>query len=180
MRIEPSKAYKLLSPRIVVLLTTINSRHGMNVIPIDFISQVNHSPPIIMVAIQIGSQTYKNIKENGEFVINIMSRKHFNEVMRCATRYQEGINKIQQVGLHHFSSQLVKAPRIKEAKAWLECKFVDEILFKDHAAIFAEIISAEVSDEIVVNGEIEFSKINPILYITKDYKIEFKVMKKKK
>jgi flavin reductase (DIM6/NTAB) family NADH-FMN oxidoreductase RutF len=180
MRIDPSKAYRLLSPRIVVLLSSINSKHGMNAIPIDFIIPVNYSPPILMVAIQPGGQTYRNIKESGEFVINIMSKKHFNEVMKSATRYQEGVNKIQQVGLHHYSSQLVKAPRIKEAKAWLECKFVDEIPFKDHVAIFAEIIVAEVSDEIVVDGEVEYSKINPILHITKDYSIEFKVMKKKK
>ena len=180
MRIEPSKAYKLLSPRIVVLLTSINSRHGMNAIPIDFIIPVNYSPPILMVAIQPGGQTYKNIKESREFTINIMSKKHLNEVMKCAARYQEGINKIQQVGLHHYSSQLVRAPRIKEAKAWLECRLVEEVPFKDHIAIFAEIVAAEVSDEIVVDGEVEYSRINPILHITKDYSIEFKAIKKKK
>lgn len=180
MKIDPSKAYKLLSPRIVVLLTSINSKHGINAIPIDFIIPVNYSPPIIMVAVQPGGQTYKNIKESGEFVINIMSKKHFNEVMRCAVRYQEGINKIQQVGLHHFSSQFVRAPKIKEAKAWLECKVVDEVAFKDHIAIFAEVVAAEVSDEIVVGGEIDYSRINPILHITKDYTIEFKATKKKK
>ncbi|MEM5766202.1 MAG: flavin reductase family protein [Candidatus Aenigmatarchaeota archaeon] len=180
MKIDLSKAYRLLSPRIVVLLTTMNSKHGMNAIPIDFITPVNYSPPIIMIAIQPGGQTYRNIKENGEFVINIMSRKHFNEVMRCATRYQEGINKIQQVGLHHFSSQFVRAPKIKEARAWLECKLVNEIVFKDHIAIFAEIVAADVSDEIVVKEEIEYSRIKPILHITKDYVIDFKVVKKKK
>ncbi|MEM5878944.1 MAG: flavin reductase family protein [Candidatus Aenigmatarchaeota archaeon] len=180
MRIDPSKAYRLLSPRIVVLLATANSKHGMNAIPIDFIIPVNYLPPIIMVAIQQGGQTYRNIKESGEFVVNIMSKKYLNEVMRCAKRYQEGINKIQQVGLHHFSSQFVRAPRIREAKAWLECKLVDEIVFKDHVAIFAEIVVAEVSDEIVTNGEIDYSRINPILHITKDYSIEFRATKKKK
>jgi len=130
MKIEPSKAYRLLSPRIVVLLTSINSRHGMNAIPIDFIIPVNYSPPILMVAIQPGGQTYKNIKESREFVINIMSQKYFNEVMKCATRYQEGINKIQQVGLHHYSSQLVRAPRIKEAKAGLSAELLKKFLLK--------------------------------------------------
>jgi flavin reductase (DIM6/NTAB) family NADH-FMN oxidoreductase RutF len=180
MRIEPTKAYRLLSPRIVVLLTSINSRHGMNAIPIDFIIPANYSPPIIMVAIQPGGQTYKNIKESGEFVINIMSKKNLNEVMKCAVRYQEGVNKIQQVGLHHFSSQLVRAPRIREAKAWLECRLVDEKPFKDHIAIFAEVIAAEASDEIVKDGEIDHQKIIPILHITKDYMLELKIMKKKK
>jgi flavin reductase (DIM6/NTAB) family NADH-FMN oxidoreductase RutF len=179
MKIEPTTAYTLLSPRIVVLLTTINSRHGLNAVPVDFITPVNRLPPIVMVAIQLGSQTYKNIKETKEFVVNIMSKKHLNEVMKCAARYQEGVNKIKQVGLHHFSSQLVDVPRIKEAKAWLECKFIEERSFKDHAAIFAEIVVAEVSDEIVKNGEIDYQKINPILHLTKNYSLELKVRKRK-
>jgi len=113
-------------------------------------------------------------------VVNVMSKKYLNEVIKCSVRYQEGIDKVQQVGLHHFSSQLVRPPRVKEAKAWLECRGLDEKVFKDHVAIFAEIVAAEVSDEIVVNGEVDHSKINPILHITKDYILELKITKRKK
>jgi len=180
MRIDSSKAYRLLSPRIVVLLTTTNSKHGINAIPIDFIIPVNYSPPIIMIALQPLGHTYESIKNTGEFVINVMSKKYTDSVIRCATRYQNGIDKIQQVGLHHFSSQLVRPPRVKEAKAWLECRFLDEKVFKDHVAIFAEIVVAEVSDDVVVNGEVDYSKIIPILHITKDYIIGLDVVKKKK
>jgi len=178
MRIEASKAYKLLSPRIVVLLTTANSKQGVNAIPVDFVVPVSYSPSILMVSLQPGGHTYRNVKSNGEFVINVMDKRHTDSVIRCVTSYQEGIDKIQQVGLHHFSSQLVRPPRVKEAKAWLECRFVDEKIFKDHIAIFAEVVAAEVSDEIVVNGEVDYSKINPILHITKDYSLELKVRKK--
>lgn len=180
MRVDSSKAYKILSPRIVVLLTTMNSKQGINAIPVDFIVPVSYSPPIIMVSLQPSGHTYANIKNSGEFVINLMDKKNFGEVMKCATRYQDGIDKIHQVGLHHFSSQLVRPPRIKEAKAWLECRSVDEKVFKDHVAIFAEIVAAEASDEITSSGEIDHLKINPILHITKDYDVELKITKRKK
>jgi flavin reductase (DIM6/NTAB) family NADH-FMN oxidoreductase RutF len=180
MRIELSKAYRLLSPRIVVLLTTINSKHGVNAIPVDFIIPVSYSPATLMLSLQPLGHTYRNIKNTGEFVINVMGKKHADEVMRCAARYQEGINKIQQVGLHQFSSQLVRPPRIREAKAWLECRFLDEKIFKDHVAIFGEIVVAEVSDDVIVNGEIDHSRISPILHISKDYTLELKVTKRKK
>lgn len=158
MRIEPSKAYRLLSPRIIVLLTTTNSKHGINVIPVDFIIPVSYSPPIIMVSLQPSGHTYRNVKDSGEFVINLMDRRNEGEVMKCAARYQDGVDKIQQVGLHHFSSQMVRPPRVKEARAWLECRLVEEKIFKDHIAIFAEVVAAEVLDEIVVEGETDYSK----------------------
>jgi len=180
MRVDPSKAYKILSPRIVVLLTTVNSKHGVNAIPVDFIIPVSYSPPVLMISLQPSGHTYANIKNSGEFVVNLMDRRNFGEVMKCAARYQDGINKIQQVGLHSFSSQLVRPPRVKEAKAWLECRFVDEKVFKDHVAIFAEIVAAETSDEVVSSGEIDHQKINPILHITKDYDLELKVIKRRK
>jgi len=180
MRIEPSKAYRLLSPRLVVLLTTVNSKHGINAIPVDFIIPVDYSPPILMVSLLPAGSTYKNIKSTGEFVINLMEKRYLDAVMKCAARYQEGIDKVQQVGLHHFSSQFVRPPRIKEARGWLECKFADEKAFKNHVAIFAEIIAAEVPDDLVVDGEIDHSKINPILHITKDYFLELKAIKRRR
>lgn len=75
---------------------------------------------------------------------------------------------------------MVRPPRVKEARAWLECRLVEEKIFKDHIAIFAEVVAAEVLDEIVVEGETDYSKINPILHITKDYQLELKVIKRRK
>lgn len=180
MRVEPSKAYRLLSPRIVVLLTTTNSKHGMNVIPVDFIVPVSYSPPIIMVSLQPSGHTYRNVKDSREFVVNVMDKKYSDEVMKCAARYQDGVNKIQQVGLHHFSSQLVRPPKIKEAGAWLECRFVDERVFKDHIAVFAEVVAAEASDEMVGEGEVDHSRISPVLHIAKDYVLELKIAKRRR
>jgi len=97
----------------------------------------------------------------------------------------KGFDKLQDVGLHQYSSEKVKSPRVKEAKAWLECKLiggmrVDHMLTADHNPLFAEVVAAEVSDDVVINGQIDFSKLNQILHIADEkYVGEFKVVKGK-
>jgi len=178
MKVELNKAYRLLSPRLVVLLTTVNSKQGVNAVPIDFIIPINYSPPIIMISLMPLGHTYKNISATKEFVINILSKRYSDKVMRCAARYQEGINKLNQANLHQYSSQLVKPPRVKEADLWMECRYLDEKRFEDHVAIFGEVVVAEVRDELMKGSEVDFSKIEPFLHITKDYVVETKIRKK--
>jgi len=178
MKVELNKAYLLLSPRLVVLLTTVNSKQGTNATPIDFIIPVNYSPPVIMISLMPLGHTYKNISTTKEFVINVLDRRYSDKVMRCAARYQEGVNKLSQSGLHQYSSQLVKPPRVKEADLWMECKCMDEKNFGDHVAIFGEVVAAEVRDELMKGSDIDFSKMEPFLHITKDYAVETKIRKK--
>jgi len=175
MKTELNKSYRFLSPRLVVLLTTINSKQGANAVPIDFIIPVNYSPPIIMLSLMPFGHTYKNITMTREFVINILDKRYADRVVRCAARYQEGVNKLSQAGLHQFSSQLVKPPRVKEASLWLECKYLDERRFEDHVAIFGEVVVADAKNEVMKGSDIDFSKIEPFLHITKDYNIEIKI-----
>jgi flavin reductase (DIM6/NTAB) family NADH-FMN oxidoreductase RutF len=181
MRIELSKIYNLLSPRVVTLITTVNSLKGVNAAPVDFVSPVSIDPPIVMISLRSTRKTYENIREKREFVINILSRQYADEVLRCAARYPPGINKLEQVGLHSYSSVIVKTPRVKEAKIWIECKLHDERIVGDHVAIFAQVLVAEVKDDIFTDGEVDMIKLNPILHVTQDnFATDFKVTKYKR
>ena len=181
MIVKPEQAYELISPRLVLLVTTLNSRGSINAAPVSFASPISFSPPIVLISLAPVRHTYKNILETKEFVINIMGKEYLDQVLRCAIPYQEGINKLQQAGLKSYSSRIVKPLRVKEAKAWIECKFVEERRFGDHMAVLGEVLAAEVRDEAVVNEEIDFTKINPILHIAKDaFAADFKAVKHKR
>jgi flavin reductase (DIM6/NTAB) family NADH-FMN oxidoreductase RutF len=181
MIINPEKAYELLSPRLVLLITTLNSKGSVNASPVSFASPISFNPPIVLISLAPTRHTYKNILETKEFVINILGKEYLDQVLRCAIPYQEGINKLQQAGLKYYSSKIVKPVRVKEAKAWIECKFLEERKFGDHMAILGEVLTAEVRDEAVVKDEIDFTKINPIAHIAKDvFAVDFKIVKHKR
>lgn len=181
MIVRPEQAYELLAPRPVLLITTLNSKSGANASPVSFATPISFSPPTILISLAPVRHTYKNILQTKEFVINILGKEYLDQVLRCAIPYQEGINKLQQAGLRTYSSKIIKTPRVKEAKAWIECKFVEEKKIGDHMAILGEVLTAEVRDEVVVKEEIDFTKINPILHVAKDiYAVDFKIVKHKR
>lgn len=182
MRFPVEKTYRLLSPRLLTLITTLNSKSGMDAMPADFVSPITFSPPIVLVSFKPITHTYQNVILNKEFVINILGRKYLDQVLMCGTRYQEGINKLKQVGLHTYSSQIIGSPRVKEAKAWIECRVIEEKKFGDHVAVFAEVMTSEVRDDIIgIDGEIDPIKLNPILHFTKDnFVVDLKISKHKR
>lgn len=186
MRVDVEKAYRLLSPRILVLITTVDSLGGINAMPTTFISPISFKPPLLMLSLSPKTNTFDNIIKYKEFVVNILGKEHLDKVLRCGKHFPKGFNKLEQVGLHWYSSEKVKPPRVKEAKVWLECKFIggvkiDHVIFTDHIPLFAEIVSAEVSDELVKEKKIDFSKIQPVLHVTgEDFVVEFKTVKQKR
>jgi flavin reductase (DIM6/NTAB) family NADH-FMN oxidoreductase RutF len=181
MIIKPEQAYTLLSPRLVLLITTLNSRGSINAAPVSFATPISFNPPLVLISLAPIRHTYKNILETKEFVINILGKDCLDKLLRCAIPYQEGINKLQQAGLNSYSSKIVKPLRVKEAKAWIECKFLEDRKFGDHIAVLGEVLTAEVRDEVVVKDEIDFTKINSILHIAKDiFAFDFKTVKHKR
>ncbi|MFQ6056457.1 MAG: flavin reductase family protein [Methanosarcinales archaeon] len=178
MKYPIKKAYRLLSPRLLTLITTKNLKNGVNAAPIDFCSPISFNPPILLVSLTPQIRTHKNIQETGEFVINILSKEYLDQVLRCAAKYPEGVNKLNLVGLKYYSSEFVKPSRIKDAKIWLECKLLEERRMGDHFAVFGEVVAAEVSDDIIKEGEIDLEKINPILHLIKDkFAVDCKIIK---
>lgn len=179
--LKPEQAYQLLSPRPILLITTLNSKRAANAAPVSFTTPVSFSPPIVMISLAPVRHSYRNILETKEFVINILSRECLDQVLRCAVPYQEGVNKLQQAGLKWYSSKIVNPPRVKEAKAWIECKLLEERKFGDHMVILGEVLAAEVKDEAVTAGDIDFSKINLVGHVDKDiFATDFKIIKHKR
>ena len=178
MKYPKEKSHRLLSPRLLTLITTKNSRDGVNAAPVDFCSPASFNPPIVMIALQPKIKTHKNIEETGEFVINILPREYIDQVLRCAARYPEGVNKLKVVGLSQYSSVFVKPPRIKEAKIWLECKLVEERRIGDHFAVFGEVVAAEVRNDMMEGEEMDLTKVTPILHLVKDnFAVDYKIIK---
>ena len=154
MKIDPEKFYQLIAPRLTAAITTFNSLKAINACVVSFISPVSFRPPILMISLAPVRHSYENISQTNEFVVNVLGKEHIDQLLMCGRRYQKGVNKLQQAGLRWYSSKLVKPPRIKEAKVWIECKVREEKRMGDHVAIFGEVLAAEAKDEVVTNGGI--------------------------
>lgn len=145
IEIPLSNAIWVISPRLTTLINTIDEKGELNASPYSWVYPLGHNPPLVGVSIG-GKQkyTYINSERTGEFVVCVVSEEFGQQAVNCEEKHRPGDKLWARQGLHSEKSKVVKVPRIKEAKAVLECKvrqFVE--LNGDHLILVGEVVHAE-------------------------------------
>lgn len=175
--LESEEAQKLLSvitPRPIVLISTVGEDGTYNAAPYSAVTSVCHKPPIICVSFGLRrgqkKHTQQNIEYSRDFVLNIMDETLIQPTIQTSADYPDGVDEIKEVGLTAVPADMVKSPRIAEAKASLECKLIRKLEFgkgKDlRTLIFGEVLLAYIKDELLVGDKIDPSRLRAVGRIT--------------
>ncbi len=165
MELSLSQWYKVLAPRSVVLISTVNLKGISNAAPFSFVMPTSCDPPLIAFASSPDHHTVKNILETGDFVVNIPSYEILKELWICAKDFPAGVSEIKKAGLTEEKSTKVKSPGIKECFAHFECKLFKKYLAGDHLLIAGKILQAYVRDEYFSGGKYLITQANPLMHI---------------
>ena len=165
IEIPVSKSVYLISPRVTVLVNTLDQNGNVNSAPYSFVFplSIRHH----LVGVVIGGKhkhTYLNSKKTGEFVISVVSEDFAQKAVDCEETHAPGENLLEKHGLHIQTSRKVKVPKVREARANLECKvnqFVE--LADDQLLMVGEVLYAEAEGK---NGEIDLDTVKPLLHET--------------
>ncbi|MBV8776259.1 MAG: flavin reductase family protein, partial [Alphaproteobacteria bacterium] len=117
--------YKLLIstvvPRPIALTTTADAKGRINAAPFSFFNAVSSDPPVVVLGINgagpEGSATgYKdtesNIRETGEFVVNLVDEALAERMNICAVDFPTEVGELEIANLTALPSAGVKPPRI--------------------------------------------------------------------
>ncbi|MDD5687595.1 MAG: flavin reductase family protein [Elusimicrobia bacterium] len=162
--IKPASACQLINHSPVVLVTTVDKKGDPNIMTLAWTTMVNTEPPLL--AIVIGQQAYsqKSIKETKEFVLNIPDSKLMKSVLYCGSTTGKNTNKFEKTGLTQIISKKVKAPKIKECFAHVECKVIKEYKYSDVMLFIAKIVYAD-ADNKYFDGYLKTDKIKTIHHL---------------
>jgi len=128
--LESRHAHDLLTsaiiPRPIAWVSTINVQGQANIAPFSFFTRVSWSPPVLAVSVvtrQDGTfkDTLVNIRETGEFVVNLVSVDLREAMEPTARSLPYGADEAAAAGLQWAPSRTVKPSRIQEARAAFEC-----------------------------------------------------------
>jgi flavin reductase (DIM6/NTAB) family NADH-FMN oxidoreductase RutF len=168
--------YKLMIgaivPRPIAFVSTLSSDGVPNLAPFSFFTGVSANPPVICFSPMIrGSDgkkkdTLNNIETTREFVVNIVSEDFAVQMNICSTEFPPEVDEFQQSGLTPISSDLVKAPRVKESKINLECKLLQVVHVSPKrlggSLVLGEVLCFHVADELWEDYRIDPDKLKPI------------------
>ena len=182
MEITPSSIpwksiYKILIgsvvPRPIGWISTTNDEGRPNLAPFSFFNVVCANPPTVLFCPMIRSidsqpkDTLQNIKETGEFVVNIVSGELAQKMNLTSIEAPADVNEFEYAGLTPSQSSKVNPPRVLESPIHFECKLKQIIEIGTEPGSGSIIIGTVVHihiDERVLIGEdkIDLAKLTPI------------------
>ncbi len=129
--LSPPQQYKLLSstvvPRPIALVTTLSRGGRPNAAPFSFFNALGEDPPVLVLGLQENDDrslkdTTANIRDTGEFVVNLVDEAIAEAMNVCAVNFPAGVNECEAAGLTLTASERVRPPRIAEAPVAFECE----------------------------------------------------------
>ena len=159
-KVAPRQIYNLLiglvAPRPIALVTSMNRDGRLNAAPFSAYNYLCTDPPIVGLGVTdrpgggyVPKDTARNIRQGGEFVVNVVTEDLMHAMNVCATDFPAEINELEMAGLETVASSVVKVPRIKTAHAALECVEHSTIEIGRSRVILGRVVAMYVEDEFV-------------------------------
>ena len=171
----PQDIYKLLIglivPRPIAFVSTMNAAGAKNLAPFSFFTCASADPPVIAFCPMVRGadgvkDTLRNIRETREFVVNIVSEEIATQMNQCSGEYVPEIDEFAVSGLTPVPSDLVAPPRVKEARAAMECKLFQIVEVSQRrlggTLVLGEIVRFHVEDAMVEQYRVNPDKLKAI------------------
>ncbi|MDR3473284.1 MAG: flavin reductase family protein [Devosia sp.] len=155
--------YKLLVstvlPRPIAWVVSQDLQGRLNAAPFSFFNVFAEDPPLVIIGIGARGpgepkDTVRNIRETGEFVVNLVSHDNLAQMNITAIDFPHGVNEIAEAGLTTLASVKVKPPRIAESPVALECRRYQMIdLNAGRTLVMGEVVAMHVRDDCIADHE---------------------------
>jgi len=120
-----------IAPRPIAFASTIDKDGSVNLSPFSFFNCFGANPPILIFSParrgrdNTTKDTFENVKETDEVVINVVNYAIVEQMSLSSTEYPKGVNEFEKAGLTEVPSVKVKPPRVKESPVAFECKVLE-------------------------------------------------------
>lgn len=161
----------LIAPRPIAFVSTLSAAGVGNLAPFSFFAMGGQNPQGVAfcpTADRDGNpkDTLRNIRETGEFTINIVSRAMAERVNQASAPYPAEVDEFDVTGFTRVASTMVKPPRVEEAPAALECRvfhLVPQGSGPLHGTwVIGEVLVAHIRDEMLgPDGLPDTAKVQP-------------------
>jgi flavin reductase (DIM6/NTAB) family NADH-FMN oxidoreductase RutF len=146
----------LIAPRPVAWITSMNAAGHLDAAPFSAFNYVGMDPPIVAVGIAnepgpgaIAKQTAQNIRNTGEFVVNVVNEAVAETMNFTAIDFPPEIKHLEIGALKTEPSLIVKVPRIAASPASLECRELMTMEIGRNRIILGQVVAVHVKDEFI-------------------------------
>lgn len=153
-------------PRPIAFVSTRSADGVVNLAPFSYFNAISSVPPLVGIAIVDrpgdDKDTLRNVRENGEFVVNLVSEPMLAAMARTAGEWPRGTSEFEIAGFTPAPSERVAPPGVAESPIQLECRLHREIPLGNSLLVVGEVVLARVRDEVLTDGRVDPVKLQPV------------------
>lgn len=167
-------------PRPIGWISTVDKEGNFNLAPFSFFNAICANPPHLLFSPMIRStdgnekDTLRNVRDTGEFVVNIVTEDLAEAMNLTATEFPEKVNEFTIAELETSPSSAVRAPRVAESPLHFECKLAQILEFGDQpgggSLVIGRIVHLHVDESVLFGGDkIDLARLRPIGRLAGNY-----------
>lgn len=164
---NPFKA--LVAPRPIGWITAMNAKGEINLSPYSFFNAVSDRPDMVVFSSDGHKDALAFAEETGEFVCNLATFELRDQMNATSAPLRRGENEMAHAGLTPAPSRLVRPPRVAEAPAALECKWLKTVALEPiggsparYYLAVGQVVGIHIDDRFIVDGFVDTAAMQPI------------------
>ena len=152
-----------IGPRPIAFASTIDSKGNINLAPFSFFNVFSANPPIMIFSparsgrTNESKDTYNNVKEVPEVVINVVTHEMVHQMSLASSPYGSDVSEFEKAGFTSLASDMITPPRVKESPVQFECKVNEVIELGDQGGagnlIICEVLRIHVKESLLDKNE---------------------------
>ncbi len=164
------KAGNMVYPVPAVMVSCKRGDETPNIITVAWCGTVCSTPAMVSISVRKERYSYDIIKESGEFVINLVTKKLTKATDYCGVRSGRDVDKFSEMKLTPLPSKYINAPGIEESPVNIECKVTQVIELGSHDMFLAEVLGVTVDDSLMDEaGKFHLNKAGLVAYSHGEY-----------
>lgn len=160
-----------VGPRPIAFASTIDKNGVSNLAPFSFFNVFSANPPIMVFSparsgrTNTTKDTYNNVKEVPEVVINVVNYDLVHQMSLASSPYDPGTDEFEKTGLTPLASETIQPFRVAESPVQFECKVNEVIELGDGGGagnlVICEVTRIHINNEVLdQDGKIDQHKID--------------------
>jgi len=158
-------------PRPIAWVSTTDPHGVDNLAPFSFFNALCATPPLLGFCPGIRAQelreargtgvkdTLRNIRETGEFVVNLVPFAAAEAMNLTAGEYDAAVDEFEVAGVTKRKSQLIRPAQVAESPVNFECKLFQILDFGTEtlggSLVIGEIVLVHLAEEVLRNGRVD-------------------------
>jgi len=162
--VKVEEAYKLLYPKLTVLIATYADDGRPNAMACSWITPASEEPPLVAAFISKEGFTAQLIERRRAFTVNVPTHEMLRAVWTAGTRSGRRGDKLKAMGASARPARRVDAPIIEGCAAYIECRLHSSFDAGECRCFLGEVVEA-YADPGLFKGTWDVDKAKLLLHL---------------